>query len=103
MPMRARNFGRFVALSPTETPSTVIVPAWNGSSPLVHLISVLLPEPDGPQTTTTSPRATLAEHSFRIWVAPYHFADLVQSDHAAVLLAMRPTPSDAAQQMTKKT
>ena len=58
MPMRARSFGRSVVRSPTETPSTVILPRWNGSSPFTHLISVLLPEPEGPQTTTTSPLAT---------------------------------------------
>ena len=58
MPMRARSFGRSVRLSLTEMPSTVILPSWNGSSPLTHLISVDLPEPEGPQTTTTSPLAT---------------------------------------------
>ena len=37
MPMRARSFGRLVLRSPTEMPSTVILPFWNGSSPLTHL------------------------------------------------------------------
>src|SRR5687767_6621227 len=72
MPMRARSFGRLVLASPTSTPSTVIRPFWNGSSPLTHLISVLLPEPDGPQTTTTSPRDTVVEQPFSTWVCPYH-------------------------------
>ncbi len=31
-----------------------------------------LPEPDGPQTTTTSPRATSRLHSRRTWWVPYH-------------------------------
>jgi hypothetical protein len=37
-------------------------PCWKGSRPLTHLISVDLPEPDGPQTTTTSPLATVVLH-----------------------------------------
>jgi hypothetical protein len=35
----------------------------NGSRPLTVLISVDLPEPDGPQTTTTSPFFTSVEQS----------------------------------------
>ena len=62
--MRARSFGRSVLGSLTDVPATVIVPSWNGSTPLKHLISVYLPEPDGPQTTTTSPLATSVEQSF---------------------------------------
>ena len=37
MPMRARSLGRLVFGSPTEMPSTVISPFWNGSSPLTRL------------------------------------------------------------------
>jgi hypothetical protein len=48
----------------TEMPATVVVPSWNGSSPLTHLMSVDLPEPDGPHTTTTSPLATSVEQWF---------------------------------------
>ena len=58
MPTRARNAGRSVAGSPTEMPSTMIAPPSKGSSALTHLISVDLPEPEGPHTTTTSPLAT---------------------------------------------
>jgi preprotein translocase subunit SecY len=36
-------------------PSTTMSPFWKGSSALMVLISVDLPEPEGPQTTTTSP------------------------------------------------
>ena len=64
MPTRARSFGRSVFGSPTEMPSTVILPFWNGSSPLTHLISVDFPEPDGPHTITTSPLATRVVQSF---------------------------------------
>ena len=59
MPMRARKLGRSVLGSPTETPSIKTRPRSNRSRPLMHLIRVDLPEPDGPHTTTTSPRAIL--------------------------------------------
>src|SRR5690348_3186546 len=73
MPTRARSFGRLVLGSPTLMPSIVIAPFWNGSSALTHLISVDLPEPEGPQTTTTSPLATAVVQSFSAWnEAPYH-------------------------------
>ena len=55
MPTRERSFGRSVFGSEIEMPSTTMSPFWNGSSALTVLISVDLPEPDGPQTTTTSP------------------------------------------------
>src|SRR5712664_1359829 len=77
MPIPARNFGRSVLGSPTEMPATVMVPSWNGSSPLTHLISVDLPEPDGPQTTTTSPLATSVEQSFSTWKVLYHLLTLL--------------------------
>src|SRR3981081_1419713 len=72
MPMRARSLGRLVLRSPTEMPSTVIAPSWNGSSPLTHLISVDLPDPEGPHTTTTSPLATAVEQRLSTCVLPYH-------------------------------
>src|SRR3974390_2998738 len=72
MPMRARSLGRSVFGSPTETPSTLTAPFWNGSSPFTHLISVDLPEPEGPQTTTTSPLLTSVLHCLRTWNSPYH-------------------------------
>ena len=73
MPTRARSFGRSVLGSLTLMPSSMIWPSWNGSSALTHLISVDLPEPDGPHTTTTSPLATLVVQSFNTWkLGPYH-------------------------------
>src|SRR3954452_25085135 len=73
MPTRARSFGRSVLGSLTLTPSRMMSPPWIDSSALTHLISVDLPEPDGPQTTTTSPLATLVLQSFKTWkVGPYH-------------------------------
>src|SRR5690349_17088989 len=73
MPLRERSLGRSVFGSPTDAPSTVISPFWNGSSAFTHLISVDLPLPEGPQTTTTSPLATWVEQSVSTWKAPYHF------------------------------
>src|SRR5207248_11237635 len=73
MPTRARSFGRSVFGSLSLMPSTTIWPFWNGSSALTHLISVDLPDPDGPHTTTTSPLATLVVQSFSAWkLGPYH-------------------------------
>src|SRR5260370_37228136 len=72
MPMRARSLERLVLRSPTEMPSTMMAPSWNGSKPFTHLISVDLPEPEGPQTTTTSPLLTSVLHFLRTWNSPYH-------------------------------
>src|ERR671934_3026690 len=77
MPIRARSLGRSVLGSFTAMPATVMEPSWNGSSPLTHLISVDLPEPDGPHTTTTSPLATSVEQSFSTWNVWYHLLTLL--------------------------
>jgi hypothetical protein len=53
-------------------PSTKISPFWKGSSALTVLISVDLPEPDGPQTTTTSPLLMLVVQSLSTCTGPYH-------------------------------
>src|ERR1700722_5240828 len=75
MPTRARSFGRSVLGSLTLMPSRMISPLWNGSSALTHLISVDLPDPEGPHTTTTSPLATLVVQSFSAWKSgPYHLS-----------------------------
>ena len=72
MPMRERSFGRSVFGSSTEMPSTTTFPFWNGSSAFTHLMSVDLPDPDGPQTTTTSPLSTLVVQFVSTWKVPYH-------------------------------
>ena len=72
MPMRERSFGRSVPAAPTDMPSTTTSPCWNGSRPLTHLISVDLPEPEGPQTTTTSPFSILVLQSVSTLKSPYH-------------------------------
>ena len=76
MPTRARSFGRLVFGSWTGIPSTMTWPFWNGSSALTHLISVDLPDPDGPQTTMTSPFSTLVVQSVSTWNWPYHLETL---------------------------
>src|SRR5262249_61506730 len=45
---------------------------WKGSSAFTHLISVDLPLPEGPHTTTTSPFATSVAQSVSTWNEPYH-------------------------------
>ncbi len=67
IPTCARSFGRSVFGAPTEIPFTTISPCWKVSSPFTHLMSVDLPDPEGPQTTITSPFSTWVEQSFRAW------------------------------------
>ena len=74
-----RRRGRFVSLLPTDSPLTISSPCWKGSSPLTHLMSVLLPDPDGPHTTTTSPWSTFVVQSFSTWKAPYHLLTFLNS------------------------
>src|SRR5438309_6452154 len=72
MPILERNLGRSVFGSPTEMPSTVMPPFWKGSRPFTHLMSVDLPLPEGPHTTTTSPFFTSVEQPVSTWKLPYH-------------------------------
>src|SRR5712691_11588715 len=72
MPILERSLGRSVFGSPTETPSIRISPFWNGSKPFTHLMSVDLPLPEGPHTTTTSPFFTSVEQPVSTWKLPYH-------------------------------
>src|SRR5258705_5136619 len=72
IPIRERSLERSVFGSATEMPSTAISPFWKGSSPFTHLMSVDLPLPEGPHTTTTSPLETSVEQSVRTWNCPYH-------------------------------
>ena len=81
MPTWERSFGRSVFGSPTGVPFTWISPFWNGSRPLTHLMSVDLPEPEGPHTTTTSPFSTLEEHSVRTWNVAVPLAHVADLDH----------------------
>src|SRR3954462_7743365 len=76
MPTRARSALRSVSGAPTEMPSTTISPESICSRPLMQRISVLLPEPDGPHTTTTEPFVTVAEQSSRTRKSPKDFVTL---------------------------
>ena len=57
----------------------MISPFWNGSSPFTHLMSVDLPEPEGPHTTTTSPLSTSVVQSVSTWKVPYHLLTFLNS------------------------
>jgi hypothetical protein len=63
--------------SVSSTPSTIKWPCWCSSSRLMQRISVLLPEPDGPQMTMRSPLATFRSMSRNTWkLLPYHLLTL---------------------------
>jgi len=79
MPTRLRSLGRSVLGSCTGTPSTVISPFWKGSRALMVLMRVDLPEPEGPQTTTTSPFWMLVEQSVSTCTLPYHLETFLSS------------------------
>ena len=72
MPTWLRNLGRLVLESVSDVPLTMISPFWIGSRPLTVLISVDLPEPDGPHTTTTSPLLIFTLQSCSTCTGPYH-------------------------------
>ena len=85
MPTRLRSLGRSVLGSCTAMPSTKISPFWKGSSALTVLMSVDLPEPEGPQTTTTSPLLMLTEQSVSTCTGPYHLETFLISIMAGTL------------------
>src|SRR2546425_6175379 len=93
MPICARSRVRLVFGSPTETPLTRTSPAWNGSSPLTALIRVLLPEPEGPHTTTTSPLLTAVEQPLSTCTAPYH---LLTSPISILAMTVPPPGSEGS-------
>ena len=70
MPTSARSFASPAPSSGSFWPSMVIVPESMVSSRLIARQSVDLPEPEGPMTTTTSPRLTTVLMSFRTWRSP---------------------------------
>src|SRR5262249_55474325 len=84
MPTRLRTLGRSVLGSVTAVPSTTMRPFCTGSSAFTVLMSVDLPEPDGPHTTTTSPLRMLVVQSVRTWKVPYHLETFSMS----IMLAM---------------
>ena len=72
MPTSARSFDRLTPLPAIDSPYTQISPCWMGSRRLTQRMSVLLPDPEGPHTTTTSPGATSSVTSFSTWSGPNH-------------------------------
>ena len=54
----------------SSIPSTTMRPSWKSSKRFMHRISVDLPEPEGPITTTTSPRATSRLMPRSTWSLP---------------------------------
>ena len=72
MPTLRRMASMALTSSLSSTPSTMSLPCWCSSSRLMQRISVLLPEPDGPQMTMRSPRATARSMSRSTWNSPYH-------------------------------
>jgi len=72
MPTSRRMASRDRRSSDSSIPSTMILPSWCVSSRLMQRISVDLPEPDGPQTTTRSPLATERFTSRSTCRAPNH-------------------------------
>ena len=73
MPTRDLICSRDFVLWFNMIPSTVIDPASWISNPLIHLINVDFPDPEGPQTTTRSPCFTLSETSFKAANLPKFF------------------------------
>ena len=81
MPTWRRTVSIAFTSSLSSMPSTVSWPSWCSSSRLMQRISVDLPEPDGPQMTMRSPRATaqvdVAQH---VEVVAVPLVDLVEVD-----------------------
>ena len=65
IPTSARSLARPFPSSGSATPSMVIRPEPIGSSRLMQRQRVDFPDPDGPMTTTTSPRPTVRSMSRR--------------------------------------
>src|SRR5437867_751515 len=79
MPTRVRNADMLTPGRPIDSPRTTRSPRWNGSRPFTQRMSVDLPEPDGPHTTTTSPGAIARSMSVRTWCVPNHLLTLWNS------------------------
>ena len=70
MPTSARSFASAAPSSGRRSPSIVMLPSSIVSSRLIARQRVDLPDPLGPMTTTTSPRATVVVMSFSTWSSP---------------------------------
>src|SRR5262249_38221677 len=79
MPTRVRSRGRFTPERVIDSPSTTRSPSWIFSRPFTQRMSVLLPEPDGPHTTTTSPGVTASRMPLSTCSLPYHLPTSLNS------------------------
>src|SRR5918994_5672592 len=70
MPISLRSLLRLVLRLWSCIPSTTSSPEVISSRPLIHLSSVLFPDPEGPMTTTTSPSSTAKPLSSSTWNSP---------------------------------
>jgi hypothetical protein len=86
MPTRDRSEVRSASAREIVAPSTTMSPDWIRSRAFTQRISVLLPEPEGPQTTT-SPVETARLMSRRTWSRPNH---LLTDRNSIAVSAMAP-------------
>ncbi len=70
MPVSRRTSWMLRTSSDSSIPSTTIRPRSCFSSRLMHRMRVDLPPPEGPMTTTFSPRPTAMSMSLRAWKSP---------------------------------
>src|SRR5947207_2023406 len=85
MPTRVRRAERLTPGCVSDSPRTMSSPSWIGSSAFTQRISVLLPDPDGPHTTTTSPAWTARVISRRTWSFPNHLVARLNSITASAI------------------
>ncbi len=90
MPTSARSLASALPSSGSGTPSMVIVPSWIGSRRLMARHRVDLPEPDGPMTTTTSPRSTDRSMSLRTCSAPNHLLTWSSTTRGSTVISFGP-------------
>ena len=75
-----RSVGRFTPRRVIESPSTTMSPCCTRSRPLTVRISVDLPDPDGPHTTTTSPVSTASSIPRKTCSLPNHLLTPLELD-----------------------
>src|SRR6266849_3309290 len=79
MPTSVRRRARLTPGPVIDSPCTRRSPFWIGSRRFTHRISVLFPEPEGPQTTMTSPASTSRVTSASTWSGPNHLSTCLNS------------------------
>ncbi len=92
MPTSVRSSFTSTLLSWMLLPSSRICPFWMGSSRFRHRMKELLPEPEGPQMTSTSPFSTFWVMPLSTWNSPYH---LCTSWNSIIAMRGRPYPVPA--------